>query len=165
LAACDKAWCFGVHLGQKDLTNADLAQIAQAGICLGISTHGYYEILNIASLNPSYIALGHIFPTTTKIMPSKPQGLVRLKLYQQLIESLSLAPTSDEVAKAVTPTVAIGGINIENALQVWQCGVSGLAVVRAVTEAKSPQLVIGSFNRIIQNRLPSCAEEACDHAL
>ncbi|WP_047690347.1 thiamine phosphate synthase [Vibrio sp. ZOR0018] len=159
-----KHGAFGVHLGQEDLTNADLAQIAQAGICLGISTHGYYEILNIASLNPSYIALGHIFPTTTKIMPSKPQGLVRLKLYQQLIESLSCAANSDEVVSAKIPTVAIGGINLENALQVWQCDVLGLAVVRAVTEAKSPQLVIDSFNRIIQNRLPSSAEEVCDYA-
>ncbi|GAK85383.1 thiamin-phosphate pyrophosphorylase [Vibrio ponticus] len=39
-------------------------------------------MLRIVQLKPSYIALGHIFPTTTKQMPSKPQGLVRLALYQ-----------------------------------------------------------------------------------
>lgn len=135
---------YGVHLGQEDLQVADLAALTNAGIALGLSTHGYYELLRIVQLQPSYIALGHIFPTTTKQMPSLPQGLVRLKLYQQLIDTMPY----DESITGV-PTVAIGGIDQSNAATVWQCGVSSLAVVRAITLAKDVKAVIEYFKQVM----------------
>ena len=127
---------YGIHLGQEDMEVADLQAIRQAGLRLGISTHGYYEILRAKQLKPSYIALGHIFPTTTKQMPSQPQGLNKLSLYQKLI--------GDDF-----PTVAIGGVNLNNAQDVWQTGVNSLAVVRAITQANDIQLTIDSFYQIM----------------
>ncbi|EJB5285016.1 thiamine phosphate synthase [Vibrio vulnificus] len=135
---------YGVHLGQEDLQVADLAALANAGIALGLSTHGYYELLRIVQLQPSYIALGHIFPTTTKQMPSLPQGLVRLKLYQQLIDTM---PYDDSITGV--PTVAIGGIDQTNAATVWRCGVSSLAVVRAITLAKDVKAAIEHFKQVM----------------
>ncbi|MCV6039009.1 thiamine phosphate synthase, partial [Escherichia coli] len=58
-----KHGAFGVHLGQEDIEDSNLSQLSAAGICLGLSTHGYYELLRIVQIKPSYIALGHIFPT------------------------------------------------------------------------------------------------------
>ncbi|MBD1577284.1 thiamine phosphate synthase [Vibrio sp. S11_S32] len=145
-----KHQAYGVHLGQEDLQVADLKLIQQMGLRLGLSTHGYYEVLKAAQFNPSYIALGHIFPTPTKQMPSKPQGVIKLKLYQQMISSLM----------PHEPTVAIGGIDLSNAKQVWQCGVSSLAVVRAITEAPDIQLAINQFAQIMQEDLADVAEPA-----
>ncbi|MGG5574330.1 thiamine phosphate synthase [Vibrio diazotrophicus] len=122
---------FGVHLGQEDVLDADLELIADSGVALGLSTHGYFELLRIHQLSPSYIALGHIFPTTTKQMPSKPQGLVRLGLYQKLLDSM---PYGKSIG---VPSVAIGGIDLDNIQQVLDQGVSSIAVVRAITEAKN----------------------------
>jgi len=122
---------FGVHLGQEDVLDADLELIAESGMALGLSTHGYFELLRIHQLSPSYIALGHIFPTTTKQMPSKPQGLVRLGLYQKLLDSM---PYGKSIG---VPSVAIGGIDLDNIQQVIDQGVSSIAVVRAITEAKN----------------------------
>ncbi|MDA0150097.1 thiamine phosphate synthase [Vibrio sp. LaRot3] len=138
-----KHGAFGVHLGQEDIEESNLSQLSNANISLGLSTHGYYELLRIVQIQPSYIALGHIFPTTTKQMPSKPQGLVRLALYQKLIDSI---PYGDVKGY---PTVAIGGIDLSNAQQVWHCGVSCLAVVRAITLADNPKQVIDSFRQIM----------------
>lgn len=115
---------YGVHLGQEDLETANLQAISRAGLRLGVSTHGYCELQRIKWLNPSYIALGHIFPTTTKDMPSKPQGLERLSRYVRLCADI--------------PTVAIGGINLSRINTVSGTGVSGIAVVRAVTQADDP---------------------------
>ncbi len=84
----------------------------------------------------SYIALGHILPTTTKQMPSKPQGLVRLALYQQLIDTI---PYSEELVGY--PTVAIGGIDQSTATGMIVVS-SSLAVVRAITLAEDPKAVI-----------------------
>lgn len=131
-----KHGAYGVHLGQEDLIDADLQAINQAGLRLGISTHGYYELLRATQYKPSYIALGHIFATTTKQMPSKPQGVTKLELYQQCVGSCY-------------PTVAIGGIDLDNAQQVWQTGVSSLAVVRAITLADDIQLAIDSFYQVM----------------
>ncbi|WP_019616958.1 thiamine phosphate synthase [Psychromonas ossibalaenae] len=132
-----KHQAYGVHLGQEDMDVADLPVIADAGLRLGLSTHGYYEMLRAKQLRPSYIALGHIFATQTKDMPSDPQGLRRLAKYAQLL--------------AGTPTVAIGGINLERAPAVWKTGVGSIAVVTAITLSDDPKTVIDSFNQVMQS--------------
>ncbi|KUI96926.1 thiamine phosphate synthase [Vibrio sp. MEBiC08052] len=137
---------FGVHLGQEDLHTADIQALHHAGICLGISTHGYWEILKAQQLHPSYIALGHIFPTTTKQMPSQPQGLARLRLYQQLVDSIARAH------QLAIPTVAIGGIDLNNAATVLEQGVSSLAVVRAVTQAANTASAVDAFQQLFLSR-------------
>jgi thiamine-phosphate pyrophosphorylase len=126
---------FGIHLGQEDIEVADLQAISDAGICLGLSTHDDSELLKVKALNPSYLALGHIFPTPTKDMPSQPQGLINLAKNQQLAGD--------------TPTVAIGGIDLTVAEQVWQTGVDSIAVVRAITQASNVEEVITQFTAIL----------------
>ncbi|GIU48553.1 thiamine phosphate synthase [Shewanella algidipiscicola] len=119
-----KHGAYGVHLGQEDLHDADLALIAAHGLALGVSSHGYFELKLAAQLKPSYVALGHIFATTTKQMPSLPQGLVNLTRYAALLaEDL--------------PTVAIGGIDATRLQSVKVTGVDGIAVVRALKEGLS----------------------------
>jgi len=112
---------YGVHLGQDDLDRADLAAISAAGLRLGISTHDNMEIDRALSVKPSYIALGHVFPTQTKQMPSSPQGLIKLAEHIQTLGNY--------------PTVAIGGISLERARDVLATGVGSIAVVSAITLA------------------------------
>ena len=69
------AGAYGVHLGQEDMDTADLAAIEAAGLRLGLSTHSVAELDRALSVQPSYVASGAIFPTTTKQMPTAPQGL------------------------------------------------------------------------------------------
>lgn len=120
-----KYHAFGVHLGQEDLAVTDLAAIQAAGLALGISSHSYFELLLAHQYSPSYIALGHIFPTTTKQMPSAPQGLAKLTHYVALLQDYY-------------PLVAIGGIDLDNLVKVKATGVGNIAVVRAITKAKDP---------------------------
>ncbi|MDJ6960067.1 thiamine phosphate synthase [Salmonella enterica] len=119
LAIKHNAW--GVHLGQEDLEITDLSAIRAAGLRLGVSTHDDMEIDIALTARPSYIALGHVFPTQTKQMPSAPQGLKQLARH---IERL-----------ADYPTVAIGGISVERAPAVLATGVGSIAVVSAITQA------------------------------
>lgn len=143
---------FGVHLGQEDLQTADIQALAKAGIRLGLSSHGYFELLYAQQFQPSYIALGHIFPTTTKQMPSKPQGLVRLALYQQLLNSMPYG------LEQGVPSVAIGGIDLSNIQSVVNCGVTSVAVVRAVTQATDTRLAVQQ----LQASFPSNAKLQVD---
>ena len=135
-AAID-AGAYGVHLGQEDLDTADLNAIAKAGLRLGISTHSDAELARALALQPSYVACGAIFPTTTKPMPTAPQGLERLRHYVRNVQNAGN-----------TPTVAIGGIDLSNAQAVLDCGVSSLAVVRAITNASNPEQVVKDFQAL-----------------
>lgn len=116
-----EAGAYGVHLGQEDLDAADTEAIRRAGLRLGISTHGYYEMLRAHHLQPSYLALGAVFPTTTKVLPTVPQGLTRLAHYAALMWDY--------------PLVAIGGMDVARIPAVLATGVGSVAVVRAITEA------------------------------
>ena len=113
---------YGVHLGQEDLHDANLIEIEQAGLRLGVSTHSYWELARALAVNPSYIALGPIFETTSKTMPWAPQGIQRVEQWSQLL------------GKAY-PFVAIGGIDQKQAEQLHKTGVGSVAMISAITKA------------------------------
>jgi thiamine-phosphate pyrophosphorylase len=92
-----KHQAYGVHLGQEDLETTDLSAIRNAGLRLGVSTHDDMEIDVALAARPSYIALGHVFPTQTKQMPSAPQGLEQLASH---IQRLADYPPSRSAASA-----------------------------------------------------------------
>ncbi|ELY4303355.1 thiamine phosphate synthase [Cronobacter turicensis] len=116
-----KHQAYGVHLGQEDLETADPDAIRRAGLRLGVSTHDDMEIDVALAVRPSYIALGHVFPTQTKQMPSAPQGLAQLAAHVERLGDYA--------------TVAIGGISLERAPAVLETGVGSIAVVSAITHA------------------------------
>lgn len=121
------AGAYGVHLGQEDmagLTPEDVATLRASGLRLGVSTHGYAEMVRAWRLGPSYLALGAVYPTTLKAMPTAPQGPGRLRAYARLARAL--------------PTVAIGGIGLEQLPEVAASGVGSVAVVRAIVQADDP---------------------------
>lgn len=147
-----KHGAYGIHLGQDDLNTADLQAIHQAGLRLGISTHGYAEIIKAYQHRPSYIALGHVFPTQTKSMPSKPQGVERLQRYAHLL------------AETGIPTVAIGGITLDRAPQVMQTGVQGIAVVTAITQAHDVEQAVRDLQACIQPQTTGAMHMELSHA-
>lgn len=129
---------YGVHLGQEDLETTDLLAIHQAGLRLGISTHDEHELTIAKSVRPSYIAMGHIFPTQTKEMPSSPQGLETLR---QMVTA-----TPDY------PTVAIGGISIDRVPAVLATGVGSVALVSAITLADDWLAATQTLLDLVENK-------------
>lgn len=121
----------GVHLGQEDMDAAAMVEgfeaIRAAGLRLGLSTHGYAEMRRAAALQPSYIAMGAVYPTTLKQMATAPQGPGRLAAYARLLHN------------AGYPGVAIGGISAAELPVIKATGVGSLAVVRAITAEANPE--------------------------
>ena len=129
--AAIRAGAYGVHLGQEDIDLADLDAIRTAGLRLGLSTHGYAEMLRADCISPSYIAMGAVYATTLKQMATVPQGPGRLTAYARLMRHHSL--------------VAIGGIDVERLPAVLKSGVGSVAVVRALVNAQQPELVAADW--------------------
>ena len=113
----------GIHLGQEDLDDADIEQIRKSGLYLGVSTHCYYEVARAHALNPSYIACGPIYSTSSKEMAFQPQGLALLQRWRRTLSY---------------PLVAIGGINLQRAIDIAKSGIEGVALISAITQADDP---------------------------
>jgi thiamine-phosphate diphosphorylase len=110
-----------VHLGQEDLLalgDAGRAELQASGVALGISSHAVWELARARALAPRYIACGPVWPTTTKDMPWRPQGLDNLAWWCRT---------------AGVPVVAIGGIlTPEQVRQTARAGADGVCVLRGL---------------------------------
>ena len=122
--AAIKAGAKDLHLGQEDLAGADLKAIRAAGLTLGISTHDDEELGTALRARPDYIALGPIFPTTLKSMRFAPQGIPKISEWKKRIGNI--------------PLVAIGGIKLEQAREIYAAGADSIAVVSDVTQNPDP---------------------------
>lgn len=132
-AACG---AHGVHLGQEDLLalgDAGRARLQATGLQLGISSHSLWELARARALAPRYIACGPVWPTLTKAMPWRPQGLDNLAWW---------------CAMAGFPVVAIGGILQADQMQAAaSCGADGVCAVRVLGE--QPDQVVPSLQQAL----------------
>ena len=109
----------GVHLGQKDLPLAEARWLMPEDAVIGVSTATVEEALLAEREGASYIAVGAIYPTSSKSV-TRPAGL----------------ETLEAVAKSVTvPVVAIGGIHAGNVGAVMEAGADSACVISAVLSA------------------------------
>lgn len=133
LEACMHGLALGVHLGQEDwlsLGEPLRAQITHArrhhGLGLGMSSHSLWELSRAASISPDYIACGPVWPTTTKQMPWRPQGLDNLAWW---------------CAVSPAPVVAIGGLlRPHQAREVALAGAQAACLVRSLNNSSEPPL-------------------------
>jgi thiamine-phosphate pyrophosphorylase len=107
--------CDYLHLGQEDLTTADLPAIKAAGVRFGLSSHDHRELAVALAAKPDYIALGPIWETKLKAMKWAPQGLERVTDWKSRMGAI--------------PLVGIAGITPERAPLVLAAGADSCAVI------------------------------------
>lgn len=113
----------GVHVGQTDLGVEQARAIAGAQSWVGVSTHTLEQVAAADRTSADYIAFGPIFPTTTK---ERPDPVVGLDLLAQVRR------------RTRKPLVAIGGITLDRAADVYRAGADSLAVTRDLMTAPDP---------------------------
>lgn len=111
----------GVHLGQDDLPPEAARRILGNDAIIGYSTHNLDQARRAQSLPIDYLAIGPIFPTTSKSDSEPVLGLEGVRLVAQV---------------AGLPVVAIGGITLENAASVIDAGATSVAVISALLAEK-----------------------------
>lgn len=117
--------CDFVHLGQEDMDGADFDALRSAHIRFGLSTHDEAELDRALSFNPTYVALGPVYPTILKKMKWAPQGLERVSRWKQMVGDV--------------PLVGIGGLSVDRALGVLAAGADSVAVVTDIQFADDPE--------------------------
>ena len=108
----------GVHLGQDDLPPEAAREILGDSAIIGFSTHNMVQATAALNLPIDYMAIGPIFPTSSKSDTQPTIGLEGLKSIQQVV--------------APIPLVAIGGISQKNATEVIAAGANSVAVISAL---------------------------------
>ena len=107
----------GVHVGQEDLTPAEVRSITGPAPIVGLSTHTHEQI-EAALLEPvSYVAIGPLFPTATKATGYNAVGYELVRHAATRVQTKGL------------PLVAIGGITLETAPHVIAAGAASVAVI------------------------------------
>jgi thiamine-phosphate pyrophosphorylase len=113
----------GVHVGQQDLNVSEARAIVGPDILVGVSTHSLEQLDAADKTSADYIAFGPIFPTSSKENLDPVVGLDLLREARQHTRK---------------PLVAIGGITLERAAEVFRAGADSLAVARDLIVAENP---------------------------
>ena len=128
----------GVHLGQDDLPPEAARKLLGATAIVGYSTHNVDQALEALKLPINYLAIGPIFPTTSKIDTFPILGLEGLRAVRRAIGDF--------------PLVAIGGITHTNARDAIEAGADSVAVISALLA--DPKRITEMTRSLIQT-LPS----------
>ena len=113
----------GVHLGQDDMTPETARVLLGKEALIGYSTHNSEQACRALKMPVDYIAVGPIFPTSSKSDSQPVVGLDGLRDVCQIAGNV--------------PVVAIGGITEENAPAVFGAGADCVAVIGAVLNIPS----------------------------
>ena len=117
----------GVHVGQDDMSVAEVrAKYPSLGI-VGLSTHSLEQAQTAIPQKPDYIGVGPVWATPTKDIPDPTLGV------ETAIRMVNAVPF---------PAVCIGGIDGERLPELLRAGARNFAVVRAVCASEDPYAAI-----------------------
>lgn len=127
----------GVHVGQRDMSVADVRALVGPDMIVGlsISTLAELERSKAALSQVDYLGVGPIFATRTKPDAAAPIGAQGL---------------AEVVARTQLPVVAIGGLKRDNAAEAIRAGAQGIAVVSEICCASDPALVTRELVRLVR---------------
>ena len=105
----------GVHLCQSDMPADAARRLLGKEAIIGLSTHNVAQVELAVRMPVNYVAFGPIFQTATKENPDPVAGLDTLRRVRPMLPSL--------------PLVAIGGITLANAGEVFAAGADAVATI------------------------------------
>jgi thiamine-phosphate pyrophosphorylase len=111
---CLAAELDGVHVGQDDLSPQAVRRIIGPEMYLGVSTHSPDQITVADNTTVDYLAIGPVFPTSSKHKSDPVIGLEGVRRAREVTRK---------------PLVAIGGITRANCPQVVDAGADSVAVI------------------------------------
>jgi len=122
----------GIHVGQEDLSPAQVRAMLGADVLLGVSTHDERQLMSAGEGAADYVAIGPVFATTSKQNPDPVVGVEGVRAARAIISK---------------PMVAIGGINRSNCAAVIEAGADSVAVISDLVprEGSSTGKIIEEF--------------------
>jgi thiamine-phosphate pyrophosphorylase len=123
----------GVHVGQDDMSVAQVREVVGDEMLVGISTHTPLQIDAAEPALVDYIGVGPVHETPTK--PGRAAVGAELVRYA--------------AAHAKLPFFAIGGLDAGNLDEVLQAGATRVCVLRAISDAADPERAARALRRLL----------------
>jgi len=121
----------GVHVGQDDLSPAEVRALLGETAIVGLSTHTPAQIDAALAEPVSYVAVGPVFGSRTKQTGYDAVGLELVSRAARMAAPL--------------PVVAIGGITLDNARSVIDAGAAAVAVIGDLLVDADPAVRAAAF--------------------
>ena len=112
----------GVHIGQSDMEYTKAREILGPDKIIGVSAGNLQEAKEAERVGADYIGVGAVFHTDTK----KDATSLTMDQLKEICEAVSI------------PVVAIGGISVDNALELKGTGIDGICVISAIFGSENP---------------------------
>ena len=125
----------GVHLGQDDLDPADARRILGGFAVIGLSTHSVDQARAAARAAVSYIAVGPVFGTSSKVTGYNAVGTALVSDVREMLDKEGVD----------LPIVAIGGITLERAPDVMRAGAASVAIISDLLSGGDPAARVREF--------------------
>ena len=110
----------GIHVGQEDMSTAQVRQKVGSDMMIGVSVHSVEEALEAVKNGADCLGVGAMFSTSTKTDAS----VLSKEVLQKICTAVDV------------PVVAIGGISKSNISELSGTGVDGVALVSAIFSAE-----------------------------
>jgi len=123
----------GVHVGQDDLSPADVRTVVVNDAIIGLSTHTPAQLTDAVQQPVDYVAIGPVFGTQTKDTGYDAVGIDGVRRAVALAGGRQL------------PVVAIGGITLERAADVVSAGAASVAVIADLLATNDPATRVRAF--------------------
>jgi thiamine-phosphate pyrophosphorylase len=123
----------GVHVGQEDLSPAAARMILGDSSLVGRSTHTLEQVHTALSEPISYLAIGPVFSTATKVTGNKTVGIDGVRAVAAL------------ATPAAMPVVAIGGVTLDRAREVIESGAAAVAVISDLFTTGDPRARVRAY--------------------
>tara|TARA_B100000809_G_scaffold266412_1_gene329020 strand:- start:1050 stop:1730 length:681 start_codon:yes stop_codon:yes gene_type:complete len=120
----------GVHLGKNDMSPLEARKVLGKDTIIGGTANTVEDIKNLINYGVDYIGLGPFKYTTTKNNLSPTLGLDG---YYTISEQVFKLLKDGQLKNNIPPIVAIGGIDLENIVDLMKTGVDGIAVSGLLT--------------------------------
>jgi thiamine-phosphate pyrophosphorylase len=123
----------GVHVGQDDLPVEAAIELVGRDRIVGVSTHDRQQVDRALAGSASYVAVGPVFETSTKVTGYESRGLALIRY----------------AAGRGKPIVAIGGITLERAPEVAAAGAAAVAVISDLLAGDDPEARARAFLAVL----------------
>ena len=128
----------GVHLTARSIEARIIRRTFGTDFLIGVSTHTLAEARAARDGGADFAVFGPIFDTESKRAYGPPVGVESLRVAAQ-----SLSPF---------PMIALGGITLENAWDVFSAGAKGVAAIRLFSDAQNIGQVVRSLQSLDYSR-------------
>ena len=123
----------GVHLTSESMPAAVVRHLCSREFLIGASTHSLAESRAARDGGADFVLFGPVFETESKKEFGQPQGVEKLREVSSELVSF--------------PVIAIGGVTVQNSVECFHAGASGVGAIRLFSDVSKLSDVVKAIRQ------------------